>query len=1025
MKPEKERKLDEAFEGFIKRAFQEIPLDGVKDFVHEHIMGFGTTVGEEVFSADQFINYIEQQKEQGKDLEFRFQREPFYKRFLEEDDIALIAEHVHATVKTPDGNVVQLTFLMSNVLSWSGERWKVVHWHGSIPSDSENDVWHVNEWKAEKEKLEKLVAEQTAALKQKNRELEIESATERVRAQATGMQKSSDLLDIMVTMRKEFVDLGFEAHYFWHMRWLEDTYEKAMTSGDGSKIGMVMTLPRHIHGDIKQVADWEKSDEPTHVLAMDAETAVDYVDKMITLGDFERVDPQAPTLDDVRQIGGLTFVMARTTHGEIGYSLPGVVEEPPEEALQTLIRFAGAFDLAYRRFEDLKRAENQARKAQIEVSLERVRSRTSGMQRSEELGDVAVLIRKELRSLGFPELFESGYIEWKEEDGIQQGWMSDFEGRNMEPFQLPLNGDPVLNERYQGYKDQLSLLHQEVGGKKLADHIIFAMPSITSDNVRHQVDNYFSDPTHFYHSFFEDGALKVISQEKLTPEQEQLLVRFTKVFKQTFARFKDLKIAEKQAYESRVEASLERVRSMSAAMNHSDDLMQIAEFMFEEMEILQINPLRYGLAMIDNEEREAELWASTVNDGHYLDLLGRISLNWHPMLLKAFDAWDAQLEEMIYVLKGSERADYYERVTKINPNIPDVDQLTDPNSGIEQHCSFLPFKTGILYAFTSDEPSAEGLSILKRFANVFEQAYARFEDLQKTEKQARLIREERDRLEQTLKELHATQDQLIQQEKLASLGQLTAGIAHEIKNPLNFVNNFSDLSVELIDEVREEIESVQEIHDSPQMDEINAILDDIKANLQKINEHGTRADSIVKSMLQHSRGGAGSMEPTNVNNLVREYVNLAFHGMRAGKDPISLDIDLNLDESLTEVPMIAEDFSRVILNLCNNAFDALREKGKVKSETGEEFRPELSVSTSKSKTNIVIEISDNGPGIPEEIKDKILQPFFTTKKGTQGTGLGLSITNDIIKAHGGTLEIYANEPEGSRFSILIPEKATS
>ena len=276
-------------------------------------------------------------------------------------------------------------------------------------------------------------------------------------------------------------------------------------------------------------------------------------------------------------------------------------------------------------------------------------------------------------------------------------------------------------------------------------------------------------------------------------------------FDLAYKRFEDLKKSEAQAYESKVEASLERVRGMAAAMNHSDDLMQIAEAMFREMEILKINPLRYGLGMIDGEKKEAELWASTVNDGSYLDMLGTMSLTWHPMLVQVLDAWDAQHEELIYELKGKELSLYYQKVGAVNPHIPDIDSLQDPDNSIIQYVSFFPFKTGALYAFTDGEPDEAGKSILKRFANVFEQAHIRYDDLQIQELQERQIREERDRLADTLKELRATQEQLVQQEKLASLGQLTAGIAHEIKNPLNFVNNFSELSVELVEEARNEI----------------------------------------------------------------------------------------------------------------------------------------------------------------------------------------------------------------------------
>jgi signal transduction histidine kinase len=327
----------------------------------------------------------------------------------------------------------------------------------------------------------------------------------------------------------------------------------------------------------------------------------------------------------------------------------------------------------------------------------------------------------------------------------------------------------------------------------------------------------------------------------------------------------------------------------------------------------------------------------------------------------------------------------------------------------------------------------------------------------------------------SLEKLTATQDQLIQQEKLASLGQLTAGIAHEIKNPLNFVNNFSEVSLELVEEARDEVRRVTEdggpgsekaqlrqgfdeqakvksekspfdlpseasakgggsaeVPDGTKVGDVEIstkdettslileILDDIEANLHKIHEHGSRADGIVKSMLMHSRGGDGKMEPTQLNPIIKEYVNLAFHGMRAGKEPINVDIDLQLDENVGEVPLVAEDFSRVILNLTNNAFDAMRDKLTGDGGPGTGYVPKLTVRTNVDDGKVTIEIEDNGPGIPEEIKDKILQPFFTTKKGTQGTGLGLSITHDIIKAHGGTMDIDSL-PGQTVFTIILSQ----
>ena len=287
------------------------------------------------------------------------------------------------------------------------------------------------------------------------------------------------------------------------------------------------------------------------------------------------------------------------------------------------------------------------------------------------------------------------------------------------------------------------------------------------------------------------------------------------------------------------------------------------------------------------------------------------------------------------------------------------------------------------------------------------------ETIEELEQKRKAIEETNAALSKSLEELRAAQEQLVQQEKLASLGQLTAGIAHEIKNPLNFVNNFSELSIELIDEVFEEMGHLEK---NKTTDLITEILNDIKTNIQKVNEHGTRADGIVKSMLMHSRGSSGKKVPVDFNSFIRENVNLTFHSMRANKNPINTQIIFNLDENLGEVSLITEDFSRVIVNLCSNAFDAMRESVR---QSGD-YKPVLTISSKKQGQKAVAEIHDNGPGIPDEIRDKILQPFFTTKKGTEGTGLGLSISHDIVKAHGGEISVESMVGKGSSFVIRIP-----
>lgn len=281
--------------------------------------------------------------------------------------------------------------------------------------------------------------------------------------------------------------------------------------------------------------------------------------------------------------------------------------------------------------------------------------------------------------------------------------------------------------------------------------------------------------------------------------------------------------------------------------------------------------------------------------------------------------------------------------------------------------------------------------------------------------QAKEIEKAYTKLEAAHENLKSTQAQLIQQEKLASLGQLTAGIAHEIKNPLNFVNNFSGLSLEFIDEIEEELDKME---DSDAVENVRDLLTDVKTNLTKIKHHGGRADGIVKSMLMHSRGGSGAMEPADINEVIKEYVNLSFHGMRANKNPINVDIGLELQENLPKVPLNSEDFSRVILNLTKNAFDAMREKI---AKVGSDYKAKLEVRTKDLGDKILIEVEDNGPGVPDDIKDKLLMPFFTTKKGTEGTGLGLSITHDIIKAHKGELDISTKVGEWTKFSLTLPK----
>ncbi|HLY72145.1 MAG TPA: ATP-binding protein [Puia sp.] len=282
-------------------------------------------------------------------------------------------------------------------------------------------------------------------------------------------------------------------------------------------------------------------------------------------------------------------------------------------------------------------------------------------------------------------------------------------------------------------------------------------------------------------------------------------------------------------------------------------------------------------------------------------------------------------------------------------------------------------------------------------------------EIQVAERTAELTKQ-KEELQQTLVELKSAQSQLIQSEKMASLGELTAGIAHEIQNPLNFVNNFAEVNAELITEMEQEI-------NSGNFEAVKELASDIKDNEEKISFHGKRADAIVKGMLQHSRKNTGQKELADINELADEYLRLSYHGLRAKDKSFNAAMKTNFDESLGKINIVPQDIGRVFLNIFNNAFYSVNEK---KNQLGKGYFPTISVSTKRVNDKAQIKIRDNGNGIPKPIVDKIFQPFFTTKPTGQGTGLGLSLSYDIIKAHGGEIRINTRENEFTEFNIMLP-----
>ena len=1531
----------------------------------------GSTNNEEFLSKKDTTNFFRETADQlaGK-CDLRNEN-----RIIEKfGELVFITHLFDAWFKNGDDYTYYGRFRFTNTLKENKGGWRFIYQHFSTPDGKtdEGETIGFEKINEENQELREAIKRRTIELEEKNRELEIEGALDRIRAQAVAMKQSSDLLDIVVSMRNEFTKLGHEAHYFWHMMWLPEKYEKAMTSGDGNKIGFVMELPRHMHGDIPLLAKWEKSKKPTVVYAMDVEAAINYVDKMVRLGNFKNIDPQAPTHEDIQKIGGLTFVMARTTHGEIGYSLPSVVKNPPAGDIDILIQFASAFDLAHRRFLDLQKAEKQAREVQIELALEKVRSRTMAMQHSDELAEASFLLDQQVRGLGiktwgcafniyeekestewfgneagvlhtytvpragifkeyydrgqkgetlfiqefsgdecvahyeymsslpilgdvlkqlketnegfptfqidhvvyfkygyllfisrepvpdaydifkrFAKVFEQTYTRFldlqkaeaqakeaqietalervrsrsmamhtskeigdvafvlfqqlkslggelwgtgfgfcEQNADVDDFWFANENGI-MPHLKIPNTVDPAHKQMYQGWKKNLESFSIVKDGKELEDHYKYML---TVPDVQPIFQGMLNEGITFpkwqkwHAAYFKYGYMLVITTEPY--KNEVVLNRFAKVFEQAYTRFLDLQKAEAQAREAQIETALEKIRSRTMAMQHSEELPEAANDLFIEVQKLGIPAWSCGYNILSEDKKSSVCFMSSegeIQSPFVLPLTKHKSLKpWHRAILnnesffvyeqggkdleehydfmqsipdlketfqqlrdadislptfqvnhlakftngfllfityervpdahdifqrfgKVFNqtytrfldlkkaeeqAREAQIEAALEKVRSRslamQNADelkdvvmvIVEKLTELGvimdangitlctyfPNSKDVlhwiaspdfshvgkyllpyfehvilkeawqskeqgdayfskaYSIKDKNSFFEhafEHSDYkhlpeefkqwifkndqhilsfawqknsallIPSNTGVL-------PTENEKDILIRFSKVFEQAYIRFMDLKKAEAQTRQakiegalervraralamqnpeelkevadvlrtemgllgfeeletcsiyindtttektecwyaikdirskkkklvndyfelnlkdtwvgkkmlqfyntndehtsivmtgknrkawinycekhskplkgyygeqipdrtyhlykfshgsigvatagniseenwnllkraastfslaysrfkdltqaridllkLKEEKKKAEDALSELQLTQTQLIQAEKMASLGELTAGIAHEIQNPLNFVNNFSEVSNELIDEMNEEIEKGD-------LKEAQFIAGDIKQNLEKITHHGKRADAIVKGMLQHSRSNSGQRELTDINALTDEYLRLAYHGLRAKDKTFNATMNTDFDALIGKINIVPQDMGRVILNLITNAFYAVNEK---KQHTPNNYQPTVSVCTKKNGNNVVVQVTDNGNGIPKEVMDKIFQPFFTTKPTGQGTGLGLSMSYDIIKAHGGKIEVTSKENEGTGFSIHLP-----
>ncbi|MBP9549265.1 MAG: hypothetical protein KBE86_08940 [Chitinophagales bacterium] len=513
---------------------------------------------------------------------------------------------------------------------------------------------------------------------------------------------------------------------------------------------------------------------------------------------------------------------------------------------------------------------------------------------------------------------------------------------------------------------------------------------------------------------FGDGGIGLSNFGILSDEQKLVLKRFRNVFAFAYKRYKDLAQAEAQAKEAQIQLALERVRARTMAMQSSDELAETSVVVFQQLMHLGLKPNRLFIGIIKEENGNIEAWA-TNEDGTKIANHFVLNIEKNASVKKMYNGWKEKKTTLTIDMQGEELKNYFHYLAE-EMQIPFKDGLSQ-NRRIQ---TIAYFSKGFIGIASPEEQAEETTKLLERFAAVFNLTFTRFNDLKIAEAHAIQAEEdliklqtEKKRAEEALIELKSTQSQLIQAEKMASLGELTAGIAHEIQNPLNFVNNFSEVSKELLDEMKDELEKGN-------LDDAKEIMKDIIQNLEKINHHGKRADGIVKGMLQHSRSSSGIKEPTDINVVCDEYLRLSYHGLRAKDKSFNANMKTDFDLSISKINIIPQDIGRVILNLLTNAFYAVDEKkksGLIK------YEPTVSITTKRIGVIVEIKVSDNGNGIPQKVLDKIFQPFFTTKPTGQGTGLGLSLSYDIItKGHGGELKVETKEGEGTTFIIQLSVK---
>jgi signal transduction histidine kinase len=829
------------------------------------------------------------------------------------------------------------------------------------------------------------------------REAKIEAALERVRSRTMAMQKSDELHEVIQLVFDQLQQLSFNidvANFALNYKETDD-FDLLLAVPNG-KYPVEIHIPYFKH----PVFDRFNNAKEGGSLLTDTLTK-DEKDSFFE--HFFKYADGVPKETKASIFGRPGFVRSSVLLKNTALTIHNYDGIPYSEAENnTLLRFGQVFEQTYTRFLDLKKAEEQAREAKIEAALEKVRGKAMAMYNSKDLSAAASMVFTELRKLGINPLRCGVGMVSKGSEKVQlYSATTSTDGDSLSLMGwVKLSGHPVLEKILESIL-KLEDYFPVLKGKQLKAYYENLLSGLSLPSVPDwQTGN--QQYGHFFS--FMDGCLYAWSEKPYSAPDIKILKRFASVIDLTFRRYVELQKSEASARDAVREASLDRVRAEIASMRTTDDLGRITPLVWNELIVLNVPFIRCGVFIIDEQEQLIHTHLSTA-DGKALAAFD-LQFDSEGIGQNVLPAWRKKQIATIHWTE-EEFATYTNDLVERGSVKPDERYVTEhPNTTLDLH--FLPFLQGMLYVGNTSPLTSDEINLVQSLADAFSTAYARYEDFNKLEAAKQQV-------DNTLTELKAAQTKLIQSEKMASLGELTAGIAHEIQNPLNFVNNFSEVNKELLEELKAESEKPKAERDEQlEIDLINDMIE----NEAKINHHGKRADAIVKGMLQHSQSGTGARELTNINALADEYMRLAYHGLRAKDKSFNAEMHTHFDQALPKISAIGQDIGRVLLNLFNNAFYAVSKKQKT---AGEGYNAEVSVSTAIEKGQVVITVKDNGIGIPDAIKEKIMQPFFTTKPTGEGTGLGLSLTYDmVVKGHGGSIQVESVEGEGSEFIIKLP-----